>query len=349
MTTSAFPDNNDSNARSASIIDVARVANVSVGTVSNYLNYPNRVSETLKGRIGAAIQQLGYVQTRHRFSSTTSPNCIGYVMTDIEMSLFTTIFEGAQEAAKEHGLQLIAACSVSDKERQTELVRMLCQMNVQGLLLSSVYDSQDDIRYARVAQKPVIMIDHRNPFMHDVCTVLEDNAAGAQMAVSELVRTRCQHIAIVTHSSLFQALEEREENARKAIERLSGITVETIEADGISIDDGYSIGRNLLKRTKTNMPDGIIANTDGLADGLLTALLEDGTYRIPDDISIIGMEGCQREATCPMPLTTVRAPGSEIGKQAFELLLDEITNPMSHVHSTVLLPPTLIPRKTTRA
>ena len=92
------------------VSDIAKHAGVSIGTVSNYLNYPERVSETLKAKIGAAIQELGYVPRRAAPSpaqTTTGTPIIGYVMTDIEHSLFSFIFEGAQEVCEENGMQII--------------------------------------------------------------------------------------------------------------------------------------------------------------------------------------------------------------------------------------------------
>ena len=85
------------------VSDIAKHAGVSIGTVSNYLNYPERVSETLKAKIGAAIQELGYVPRRAAppRATTTGTPIIGYVMTDIEHSLFSFIFEGAQEVCEE--------------------------------------------------------------------------------------------------------------------------------------------------------------------------------------------------------------------------------------------------------
>ena len=130
--------------RTVGVSDIAKHAGVSIGTVSNYLNYPERVSETLKAKIGAAIQELGYVPRRAAPSpaqTTTGTPIIGYVMTDIEHSLFSFIFEGAQEVCEENGMQIIGLNASSDLERQHELIRTLIGMKVAGILLSTVQDS----------------------------------------------------------------------------------------------------------------------------------------------------------------------------------------------------------------
>ena len=85
------------------VSDIAKHAGVSIGTVSNYLNYPERVSETLKAKIGAAIQELGYVPRRAAPSpaqTTTGTPIIGYVMTDIEHSLSPSFLKARRRCAR---------------------------------------------------------------------------------------------------------------------------------------------------------------------------------------------------------------------------------------------------------
>ena len=120
------------------VSDIAKHAGVSIGTVSNYLNYPERVSDTLKEKIGASIKELGYTPRRNTLlpqRENAGPRLIGYIMTDIEHSLFTFIHEGAQEVCEENDLQLIALNASSDAQRQNELVKTLIDMNVAGIRL----------------------------------------------------------------------------------------------------------------------------------------------------------------------------------------------------------------------
>ena len=99
------------------VSDIAKHAGVSIGTVSNYLNYPERVSETLKTKISHAIADLGYVpkHSNGQIPASNATPVIGFVMTDIEHSLFTSIFEGAQEVCEDHGMQVVGLNALSDK------------------------------------------------------------------------------------------------------------------------------------------------------------------------------------------------------------------------------------------
>ena len=84
------------------VSDIAKHAGVSIGTVSNYLNYPERVSETLKTKISRAIADLGYVpkHSNGQIPASNATPVIGFVMTDIEHSLFTSIFEAHRRCAR---------------------------------------------------------------------------------------------------------------------------------------------------------------------------------------------------------------------------------------------------------
>lgn len=350
------------------VSDIAKHAGVSIGTVSNYLNYPERVSETLKAKIGAAIQELGYVPRRAAPSpaqTTTGTPIIGYVMTDIEHSLFSFIFEGAQEVCEENGMQIIGLNASSDLERQHELIRTLIGMKVAGILLSTVQDSAEDVAAARAANIPIILIDYTNPYGGTpVCSILENNVSVGRIAAEELIHTECKRIAFAAHSFDYEAIQDRQLGVEKAVAQAGdGVTFQLIDSGGLMVEDGRQLGMELSDRAEQMrredsdnssvpdipIPDGIVAGNDTLAMGLLASLHERGVLRVPDDISVIGTEDMWFQAISPIPLTVVQAPGIDMGRKAMTQLLDYAENPVSHVHGTTLIEPTLIRRASTRA
>ena len=202
------------------VSDIAKHAGVSIGTVSNYLNYPERVSETLKTKISRAIADLGYVP-KHSNGQSPASNAtpvIGFVMTDIEHSLFTSIFEGAQEVCEDHGMQVVGLNALSDKQRQSDMVRLLIGMNVAGIILSTVEDSPEDVAAARAAGIPIILIDHTNPRDADpVCSIMTDNVSAGQIAAEELIRTGCTKLAFLAHSFDYESVQDRQLGVQKAV------------------------------------------------------------------------------------------------------------------------------------
>lgn len=353
---------------SVGIVDVAKAAGVSVGTVSNFLNYPDRVSATLSTRIQRAIDDLGYTRRRAPYATgrTRQAGTIALIMTDIEHSLFTSMFEGAQEVCEDHGLQLIGMNAMSLQERQHEQVQHLCRMHVSGILLSSVFDSSRDVATAVKAGIPLVMIDHENPVgSAAACAVVENNVAAGQIAAAELLACGRRKLVFLGHSEHdFQAIRDRWEGVSRYITQQAADwttnmatgaapsdapEISNIDSQGIMIEDGYAMGRIIASMPASRRPDGVIAATDFLAVGLVNALMDDARVSVPDDIAVIGMEGDRLDTVGSMPLTVVQAPGDDMGRQAMHRLLEEMEAPRAHVHATVSIMPKLVRRATTPA
>lgn len=348
-------------ARRVSISDVAKHAGVSIGTVSNYLNYPDRVSSTLKEKIGSSIRVLGYVprrpspammqamrSTSKTDASGTDVQVIGFVMTDIEHSLFTSIFEGAQEVCDDNGMQLIGMNAFSDTNRQSAAVNTLLQMNVAGILLSTVEDSSLDVAACISNGTPIVLVDHTAPTGIEVCSVLENNVAAGALAAGELIRTGCTRLAYAAHMFDYEAIQDRYLGVQKAVLQSSGIKLELIHTGGLELEDGVALGLELTSRPKDQVPDGVVCGSDALAMGLVIGLKKSNKLHIPEDISIIGCEGARHEADCPMALTRVAAPGADMGRKAMLQMLDFMKSPDVHMHGASLLNPALVLRDTTR-
>lgn len=336
------------------VSDIARYAGVSIGTVSNYLNYPDRVSSSLKTKISSAIKELGYVPRRtsgHIPSSPTTP-VIGFIMSDIELSLFTSIFEGVQEVCEEHDMQVIGLNSFSDCQRQTDMVNLLIQMNVAGIILCTVENSPEDVAAARAAGIPIILVDHTNPRdTQPVCSVMTDNVLAGQIAAEELLRTGCTRLFFFAHSFDYESVQNRQLGIQKAVmlSQASGkkSSLVTIDTGGLDPSDGYDSAVSMLDIPSNERPDGIITVTTSVGIGVLNALTKHN-IDVPDEISVISCEEAMIEPVGYMPLTCVEAPAADIGRKAMTQMLDYMGNSDAHVHGTTLLQPSLVKRASTR-
>lgn len=341
--------------RRVGVSDVAKRAGVAIGTVSNYLNYPERVSDALKAKIKTAIDELGYVPRLNRVRQQTAAagGLIGYVMTDIEHSLFVDVFEGVQEVCEDNGMQVVGSNSSSDDNRQAEQIRMFIRLGCKGIVLSTVTASERDVAAARAAGVQIVLVDYANPLSAaPASSVLENNVSVGQIAAEELIRTGCTRLAFVAHSFDYQAVRDRYEGVCRAVERRGKhVSLELIDSQGLMLEDGYEVGGGLAKRFRCGgeVPDGIVAASDQLGVGVIRALTDDGGLRVPDDVGVIGCEGVRLSHAAPVPLTTVDAPGNDMGRKAMSELLDAISNPVGYVTSVTLLEPRLHRRDSTRA
>ncbi len=338
------------------VSDIAKHAGVSIGTVSNYLNYPERVSETLKTKISRAIADLGYVpkHSNGQIPASNATPVIGFVMTDIEHSLFTSIFEGAQEVCEDHGMQVVGLNALSDKQRQSDMVRLLIGMNVAGIILSTVEDSPEDVAAARAAGIPIILIDHTNPRDADpVCSIMTDNVSAGQIAAEELIRTGCTKLAFLAHSFDYESVQDRQLGVQKAVmlatrgDRTPQVSAEVIDSGGLYIEDGYESGLTIAAMPEDERPDGIITVDTPLGVGVVNALLDQGVH-IPEDISVIACDEAQIKPLGSLPLTSVAANATDIGRKAMTQMLDHMSDADAHVHATTLIKPILVRRASTR-
>ena len=299
------------------VSDIAKHAGVSIGTVSNYLNYPERVSDILKHKIAAAIDELGYVP-RHANTATTPATAqtdtplIGFVMTDIEHSLFTAIFEGAQEVCEDNDMQIIGLNASSDMNRQHELVQLLINMNVKGILLSTVLDPTQDVQAARTANIPIVLIDHSVPHKCvPVCSVLENNVSVGRLAAEELLRCGCSRIAFAAHSFDYEAIQDRQFGANKAVMTSGSATFEVIDSGGLMYEDGYQLGEMLSERalrirahgmTQSGQVSNQVAGvTNQAADQAADQTANDSYPRSQNDQQSCNQTTSSQETVTPIP------------------------------------------------
>ncbi|MCO6559025.1 MAG: substrate-binding domain-containing protein [Bifidobacterium sp.] len=315
----------------------------------------------LSKRVSAVIAELGYEprkpprltarrqENEQNGQSGVASSLVGYVMTDIEHSLFTHIFEGIQEVCEDRDMQVVGVNAFSDKDRQSDLIDMFIDLGVSGILLSTVTDPVEDIARARRANKPIVLLDHSSPTgACATCSVMENNVSVGQLAAQELIETGCTRILFAAHLFDYESIQNRQIGVQHAVDvAASPVHLSTLDAGGLLFEDGYQLGLQISDMSTDERPDGIVTGGDALAAGLIEGFVERG-IQVPGDISIVGCEGIRLPLRSRMPLTVVNAPANDMGGQAMTHLIDEIENPETHVHTTTLVDQKLVRRATTK-
>ena len=143
--------------------DVAQLAGVSLGTVSNVINHPAKVSETTQRRVHDAIDELGFVRNSHaRQLAAGRSRSIGLVVIDISNSLFVDIACGAQRAAVDSGLNLMMANSDNSMIQQDADLDFFDESRVAGILLAPMQDSRAGIERVRRHGRPVVVLNYES-------------------------------------------------------------------------------------------------------------------------------------------------------------------------------------------
>ncbi|MDC4233432.1 LacI family transcriptional regulator [Actinomyces sp. B33] len=328
--------------------DVAERAGVSLGTASNVLNHPERVSETTIERVRAAIEELGFVRNGNASSLASGrPGSIGLVVINLSNSMFVDVARGAQAAARAAGHNLLLADSADDFDAQGENVESFSEARVAGLLLAPMQDSASHIARLKVRGTPVVIINY-DQGDDDLCTVVVDNERVGYLAARHMIEIGCTRIALAGGGDEdYQPVRLRRIGVRRAMREAAGrAAFEEIAVDGVKEADGRAVAEIVSARSSGSRPDGIIGVTDSLASALIEGLGEAG-ISVPGDIAVMG---CDRNASaqdCPVPLTSVAMKGQEMGAAAVRLLLEEMARDEGHEHRRVTLSPELVIRAST--
>jgi LacI family transcriptional regulator len=328
----------------ASVKDVAARAGVSVGTVSNVLNHPEKVSEAVVLRVQGAIAELGFIRNdAARQLRAGRSKTVGLVVLDVRNPFFTDVARGAEDQAALAGLSVILGNSDEDPGRESAYLDLFEQQRVLGVLISPYGDITERLERLKRRGIPAVLVD-RTSADGSVSSVAVDDVAGGRMAVDHLVTTGRTRIAFIGGPIGIRQVADRLEGARLAADRRA--TLEVIPLDGHSVIAGREVGASIAARPRTGRPDAIFAANDLVALGVLQALAMQGRIDVPGEIALIGYDDIDFAAAAVVPLSSIRQPSALIGQTATQILLEEAADPSIEPRQ-VLFQPELVVRAST--
>lgn len=325
------------------IRQVAARAGVAVGTVSAYLNHPDRVSAERARRIAEAIDELGFVpSSAGRQLRLGVSTLIGYLSPDVSNPRFSEIAQEVEYRAERLGLTVFFAHSHGDREREDAYLEAFEQRQARGLLVSSFEPIENRLAAMRERGTPSVLVgrrarDERQP------SISIDDVSGGRQAAAHLLAGGCRRIAFVGGPLPVQQVADRLDGARQAVAGTSGV-IDVEEVAERSIAAGRAVGAALAARPAADRPDGVFAANDLLALGVLQALIAGGVS-VPRDIAVVGYDDNEFAEASLIPLTSVRAQHADFGATAVDLLFEAIE------HGTVvqrIYEPELIVRESSR-
>lgn len=341
------------------ILDVARLAQVSPSTVSNLLNgRSERMKPSTKARIEQAITQLDYRPNQAaRGLKTGSASLIGLIVPSVANPFFGIFARYVEEAALRGGYQVLLGNSERDPTREQSYAEELWGHSARGIILGSSPENFEHLSalldrglHVVAFERPPQQID---PYQIDSIGV--DNVAGARMAVTHL--TALGHRRIGFLSGAIRAVNRRDrlEGYRQALAQAQIRYDHTLIWQGVSdvdfgdtetMDMGRRGARELLNRD--DPPTALFAINDMIAFGAYAGVRERG-LRVPEDVSIVGFDDIALAEIVDPPLTTVRQPVAEIARAAVERLLGRLQGTTTEVAGHTVFAPELIVRVSTQA
>lgn len=331
--------------------DVAALAQVSVGTVSNVLNSPERVSEATRLRVQAAIDKLGWVPNESaRQLRAGRSRSIGMVVMDIANPFFTDVARGAEELL--YGAQYSVQIGNSDQDpvREVTLLERFEQQRVGGVLLAPIDDSAERMIRLRRRGIPVVIVD-RVGSAADFCSVGVDDLAGGRLAGQHLLDRGHRRLAFVGGPSTLAQVRDRRRGIELAVEQAGAdASLLAVSTPTLSLEAGVSSAGEIAALPADERPTAVFAANDLVAIGLLQGFVTAG-LQVPDDVAIIGYDDIAFAAAAAVPLSSVRQPREDIGRKSAELLVREIEDADSgvpHRHEAIRFTPQLVARRSTQ-
>jgi DNA-binding LacI/PurR family transcriptional regulator len=312
-------------AKTPDIRTVAAMAKVSIATVSRTINGSSAVSDRLSKRVWQAIEQLNYFPNTHaRTLVSGRSRLFGIIVENITNPFFPELIQSFEEVAVAHGYEILVSSSNSDPAILTNCVRRMLERKVEGVAVLTFGEEEPVLDQLANRNVPMVLAEFR---LEDpkASTILLDYTTGICAAVNHLVELGHSKIAFLAGPHKLHSAITRENDFRTAM-AAAGLLIQTkwiIECDhtlkgGVA---GYGKLQSLGVR-----PTAILCSNDMTAIGVLRAAYNEG-LRVPDDLSVVGLDDIDfAEFTLP-PLTTIRLSRADLAHAAFEALRQQAEEP----------------------
>lgn len=323
---------------STSIRDVAYCAGVSVGTVSNVLNHPTRVSSATAVRVQQAILSLGYVRNdAARQLRAGASRAIALIVFDATNPFFTDLSRGAEDAASLEGYSVVLANTSESRDRELNYLDLFEEQRVRGILISPYSDVEDRLLALKNFGIPSVLVD-RVSEKKDFSSVSVDDVAGGRIAVGHLLGLGRRRVGFVGGPREIPQVRDRRLGAQASVEGVVGAELLDFVTSATTVLEGRRVGQEICSLPASARPDALFAANDLVALGLLQALVAFGSIRVPEDIAVVGYDDIDFASSAIVPLTSIRQPSALMGETALRLLSEEVANPTKKPSAIVFQP-----------
>lgn len=329
----------------SNIREVARLAGVSVATVSRTLKNPERVLPQTRDRVNAAVDQAGYRPNLMavQFRSRRTGNLV-ILVPAIANTFFARVISGAQQAAQSAGYRLLLCDTQGREAIEQEFAALVYAHQADGVIQLRASDPFQSLPAGTEALPLVNACEVIKGARHP--TISLDNRAAAQAMTEHLIGLGHRRIGIIKGPRSSPLTLDRVAGYQDAL-REAGIALDpTLVCHGdFTLKAGYDGAGAML--TRAERPSALFCENDEMAIGALTRIKQMG-LRVPEDISLVGFDDIPFAAYCDPPLTTISQPAEAFGQKAVQMLIALIEKkPLAERH--VQLPFELTVRGSTAA
>ncbi|HWO97080.1 MAG TPA: LacI family DNA-binding transcriptional regulator [Bacillus sp. (in: firmicutes)] len=326
------------------IYDIAREAGVSATTVSKVINNKGRISDKTRKRILAIIEELHYqpnvLASAMKGKSTYT---IALLIPDMANPVYSEYLKHIEEYGQEHGFSVVMCSTGSDPKKEAKHIALLRQKYVDGFIIASVFKNEAVLKQLMEDEIPLVFFSLQRPEL-PVASVAGDDYLGGYIATEHLLSLGHRRIGIIAEEATISGTE-RIRGYEKALIN-AGIEIDEsliMSIDEPTIEGARQHARKLLDGKQR--PTAIFGCNDVLAIGTMLAAKELG-INLPDELSIMGFDNTVMCDIVEPQLSSVAPPVQEMGRQAMELLIQQIEQKDNMKQRISLLPELVIRRST---
>lgn len=305
----------------ATIRDVAKLAGVSVATVSRYINDKGSVNEENQRKVGEVVRALNYTPNEvARSLNKKKSKFIGLLVPQIDNPYFSSIIRGAESVANNSGYHLIIG-NVSNEDDEARFVESLRNNNISGVISavgsSQIYDDKNN-------EIPMVRIDRI--FDSSKYSVSYDEFFGGRLAGMSIINGGAKKVLVNAGPESLDIAEKRFQGIRRILDE-NDISYDVYRSDDFDYTSAQKFSLEVSKYVDDY--DSIIAANDIHALCIALEIQKKG-LSIPEDIQIIGYDNTLYSKVFNPPLATIDHDGHELGRRALELLLDIMKGEVVH-------------------
>lgn len=341
--------------KNPTISDIAKMANVSIATVSRVLNNANYpVKEEVRNKILKIAREINYKP--NIFSKMLKGGVskeIGVIVPSITNPFYAQLVSAVEKECISRGYVPIICSSYNSSKLEKKHIDMFSQKQVAGMLMSTINNNKTLLKILSDLDMKFVLFDQNYEEL-DCDSVSFDFYKSSYLAVEYLIQCGHKDIALLTapldrksrkliYEGYKKCLKDKglRFNSKRVIVSSASDTSERGEAE-------YENGRNLTRQLLESemLPDAIVAINDMTAIGIIKELTSNG-INVPNDISVIGFDNISISAMINPALTTMNQPSYETGILATRMLLDRIEG-REVKNNKIVLQPTLIERNSVK-
>jgi LacI family transcriptional regulator len=325
-----------------SLRDVAKQANVSLGTVSNVLNRPTSVSEETRKKVREAIDMLGFIPNSNAAHTNINSKIVGLILPLAQNPFYDELAQGIEDSLDKEGFRVLIGYSREDEAIELQLLTSMSDANFRGIIVTPV-GPNNQVFEKFIDRNVRVSYLSQTDEEPDQCSVSIDQVRGGYIGLEYLAKLGHKKILWVSGPEHHHQSNQRFVGMTQAAQEF-GVELDVMAAASLDFLAGEQIAPMIISRGP--LPDAIFAGNDALALGIMNYFHKVG-IPVPGQVSVLGYDNVSYAESALVPLTTVSQTPYQLGWTMGVQMLAEFEATTDHVHQHVVFQPQIIERSST--